>query len=53
MHYFSAIIMTIIMGWIGTRLGHSFDYECLGTHFAIATMGCFILKDIENSNKKQ
>ncbi|WP_312651949.1 hypothetical protein [Aminipila sp.] len=53
MYYFSAIVMTIIMGWIGTRLGFPFDYEWLGSHFAIATMGCFILKEIQNNNKKQ
>lgn len=44
-----AIIVTIIMGYIGIIIGAMLNLEgYLGIIFAIATMGAFILHAIEN-----
>ena len=44
-----AVIMTIIMGYIGIIIGAMLNLEgYLGVIFSIATMGAFILHAIEN-----
>jgi hypothetical protein len=47
-----AIAATIVIGYVGGALGHDFmNYPELGTIFAVATMGGFILAAIKKSNK--
>ena len=44
-----AVIMTIIMGYIGIIIGAMLNLEgYLGVIFSITTMGAFILHAIEN-----
>ena len=47
-----AFIVTIIMGVVGVFLGANFGLQgYLGTTFAVATMGAFIISAIEKTKK--
>ena len=43
-----AFVITIFVGWLSSVICETMLWPHLGSIFAIATMGAFILKSIEN-----
>ena len=51
---FISILITIVVGFLGTAFGYNLNFAELGSILSVATMGLFILleiKRISNNNK--